>query len=108
MFDDDNDDDCTPADLTHLSETDLALHECLSGILANETAILDPDDADNLALVIVEELPDWAKAAPALLEALAHLLGAAECDCMEHKSNVWRSYMIDARAAIAKATRELS
>lgn len=43
-------------------------------------------------------------AAPELLEALLHMLGAAETDCMDDKSNVWRSYMIDARAAIAKAT----
>ena len=42
-------------------------------------------------------------AAPKLLAALAHMLGAAEADCMDDKSNVWRSYMLDARAALAKA-----
>lgn len=43
-------------------------------------------------------------AAPDLLAALSHLLGCAETDCMDDKSNVWRSYMIEARAAIAAAT----
>ena len=43
-------------------------------------------------------------AAPEMLEALATLIGCAETDGMDGKSNVWRSAMIDARAAIAKAT----
>jgi|LakMenEpi03Aug12_release.lakeMendotaPanAssembly.Ray.scaffolds.fasta_scaffold3384830_2 hypothetical protein len=42
-------------------------------------------------------------AGPELLEALATLVGIAETDCMDDKSNVWRSAMIDANAAIAKA-----
>ena len=42
-------------------------------------------------------------AAPEMLEALATLLGACEFDCMDDKSNVYRSAMIDARAAIARA-----
>lgn len=41
-------------------------------------------------------------AAPELLAAVATMLGAAEADCLDDKSNVWRSAMIDARAAIAK------
>lgn len=45
-------------------------------------------------------------AAPDLLAAVAHMLGAAESDNMDDNSNVWRSYMIDARAAITKATGE--
>ena len=45
-------------------------------------------------------------AAPDLLAAVAHMLGAAESDNMDDNSNVWRSYMIDARAAILKATGE--
>jgi hypothetical protein len=45
-------------------------------------------------------------AAPDLLEALCEMLGAAEIDCMDDKSNVWRGLMINARAAIAKATGE--
>lgn len=44
-----------------------------------------------------------AAAAPELLSALAAMLGAAEVDCVDDKSNVWRSAMIDAQAAIAKA-----
>ena len=39
-----------------------------------------------------------------LLAALAPMLGMAEADCMDDKSNVWRSAMITARAALAKAT----
>jgi hypothetical protein len=42
-------------------------------------------------------------AAPELLAALAALVGIAETDCMDDKSNVWRSAMLDADAAIAKA-----
>lgn len=45
-------------------------------------------------------------AAPELLEAISTMLGAAEADCLDDKSNVWRSAMIGARAAIAKATGE--
>lgn len=43
-------------------------------------------------------------AAPDLLRVVSEMLGAAETDGMDEKSNVWRSLMIDARAAIAKAT----
>lgn len=39
-----------------------------------------------------------------LLAALSSLLGALEVDAMDDKSNVYRSMMIDARAAISKAT----
>jgi hypothetical protein len=42
-------------------------------------------------------------AAPMLLHALATLVGIAEMDCMDDKSNVWRTAMLDADAAIAKA-----
>jgi hypothetical protein len=42
-------------------------------------------------------------AAPELLAALAALVGIAETDCMDDKSNVWRSAMLDAETAIAKA-----
>jgi hypothetical protein len=41
--------------------------------------------------------------APDLVAALATMLGVAEMDALDDKSNVWRSAMIDARAAIAKA-----
>ena len=42
-------------------------------------------------------------AAPDLLDALAVIVGIAELDCMDDRSNVWRTALIDARAAIAKA-----
>tara|TARA_R110000868_G_C10896172_1_gene763968 strand:+ start:260 stop:559 length:300 start_codon:yes stop_codon:yes gene_type:complete len=42
-------------------------------------------------------------AAPDLLAVLCEMLGAAETDLLDDKSNVWRSAMNDARAAIAKA-----
>ena len=42
-------------------------------------------------------------AAPALFEILSLMLGAAELECLDDKSNVWRSAMIDARAALAEA-----
>jgi len=37
-----------------------------------------------------------------LAAVLATMLGAAEIDCLDDKSNVWRSAMIDARDALAK------
>jgi hypothetical protein len=42
-------------------------------------------------------------AAPELLEALATLVGVAETDCLDDKSNVWRTAILNANAAIAKA-----
>ena len=38
-----------------------------------------------------------------LLAVLAPILGAAEIDCLDDSSNVWRSLMLEARAALAKA-----
>jgi hypothetical protein len=43
-------------------------------------------------------------AAPDLLAVLCEMLGAAETDLLDDKSNVWRSAMNDARQAITKAT----
>ena len=45
-------------------------------------------------------------AAPAMLEALSEMLGAAEMDCLDDKSNVWRSLMLHASSAIAAATKD--
>ena len=42
-------------------------------------------------------------AAPDLLAVVCEMLGAAETDLLDETSNVWRSAMISARAAIAKA-----
>jgi hypothetical protein len=43
-------------------------------------------------------------AASDLLAVLCEMLGAAETDLLDDKSNVWRSAMNDARQAIIKAT----
>jgi hypothetical protein len=45
-------------------------------------------------------------AAPDLLAVVCEMLGAAETDILDETSNVWRSAMISARAAIAKAKGE--
>ena len=37
-----------------------------------------------------------------LVVIVATMLGAAEIDCLDDKSNVWRSAMLDARAALKK------
>ena len=50
-----------------------------------------------------EENARLMAAAPELLAAISTLVGIAETDCMDDKSNVWRSAMIAADAAIAKA-----
>ena len=42
-------------------------------------------------------------AAPDLLAVVCEMLGAAETDLLDETSNVWRSAMISARAAISKA-----
>jgi hypothetical protein len=49
---------------------------------------------------------DLLSAAPVLLQLVSEMLGAAELDCLDERSNTWRSLMIDARAAIKKATGE--
>lgn len=49
-----------------------------------------------------------AAAAPDLLAALCELVGIAEFDLLDDKSNVWRSALINANAAIANATGEAS
>ena len=43
-------------------------------------------------------------AAPDILSNLIKLVGLAEFDCLDDKSNVWRSALIDSRLAIEKAT----
>ena len=60
------------------------------------------------------KLEDWTSeadarliaAAPDLLACLCEMLGAAEMDCMDDKSNVWRNLMSNAQVAIEKATGE--
>lgn len=56
-----------------------------------------PNEAANAKLIA---------AAPELLACLCEMLGAAEMDCMDDKSNVWRNLMSNAQVAIAKATGE--
>ena len=41
-----------------------------------------------------------------LVAALANLLGIAEADCLDDKSNVWRSAIIDGNAALANVKGE--
>jgi len=108
---DNSDDDNTTPDLTHLSESDLALHTSLAGILSGETAILDPDDADNLALVIVNEMPPVYNAAPELLEVLARCADFMGSVANSRRgpskvSDSFRQAYKDARSVIAKATGE--
>lgn len=105
--DSDNDDD-NGVDLSSLSENDLALHTSISSVLSCETSILDPDDADALALVIVNELPPVYNAAPELLEVLercADFMGSvANGDRGPSKvSATFLQAYNDARAAIEKA-----
>ena len=62
--------------------------------------------SDNLRVATVfRELANarLIAAAPELLRTLAELLGAAEVDCMDDKSNVWRNAMSSAQVALAKA-----
>lgn len=51
---------------------------------------------------------DLIAAAPGLLAVVCEMLGAAETDLLDDKSNVWRSAMISARAEIAKASGEVA
>ena len=44
--------------------------------------------------------------APTLLQILCEMLGVAQADCMDTKSNVWRNLMISAESVIEEATRE--
>ena len=57
---------------------------------------IDADTLDREAALVA--------AAPDLLAVICEMLGAAEIDLLDDKSNVWRSAMNNARAAIAKAT----
>lgn len=53
------------------------------------------------------DLVNAANGVDAMLAALERLLAVAEFDCLDDKSNVWRSNMLDARAAIARARGEV-
>ena len=57
------------------------------------------DFSDALALARRVQL---AAEAPAMLAALCDMLGAAEAEALDDKSNVWRSAMIEAAAIIAR------
>lgn len=88
-------------DLSGLSENDLALHESLSSILSCEDGVLHPDDADGLALVIVNEIPPVYNAAPDLLEACKKVLASIEHNIADDALPETRECL---RAAIALAT----
>ncbi len=60
------------------------------------------ENGDIIACIDGNDKPLYA-AAPDLLAIICEMLGAAETDLLDETSNVWRSAMISARAAIAKA-----
>jgi hypothetical protein len=72
--------------------------------------VYDPDSDNGDILAVVDADPEQSAeanarliaAAPDLLAVVATMLGAAEADALDDKSNVWRSAMLDARAALAK------
>lgn len=68
-------------------------HQTLTGATAGLIADIHKDEDARLLA-----------AAPELLACLCEMLGAAEMDCMDDKSNVWRNLMNNAQVAIAKAT----
>ena len=70
-------------------------HQTLTGATAGLIADIHKDEDARLLA-----------AAPELLACLCEMLGAAEMDCMDDKSNVWRNLMSNAQVAIAKATGE--
>lgn len=74
------------------------IRDCFRRPVAECAIYLGPDIEEANARLIA--------AAPELLAALCEMLGAADVDCLDDNSNVWRSAMIDARAAIAKAKGE--
>lgn len=53
---------------------------------------------------LMADAPTLLAQRDALAAALATMLGAADTDCLDDKSNVWRSAMLDARAALAALT----
>ena len=67
---DEDPDERSSVDLSGLTDSECVLHTIISEIVSRETSVLDPDDSDILALVVVEQLPEVYKAAPELLEAL--------------------------------------
>ena len=79
------------------------LHTTISAILARETSVLDPDDADSLAAVLVNDLPAVYKAAPELLTLLHRLLYGVLA-IPELPPTIAQLDIEQARAAINKAT----
>ena len=70
----------------------------LMGNAVNNEGELYDDSVENLTAILA--MQDSHKD---LLAVVCEMLGAAEADILDDKSNVWRSAMISARAAIAKA-----
>ncbi len=70
--------------------------ECFEDELNNENINIDN------SFVYIEQ-PPMLNSAPKLLKALATMLGISEADCLDDKSNVWRSAMINAQQAINEA-----
>lgn len=69
----------------------------------NTGEIIDAEDGQLIATTsgsATNEQANLLAAAPDLLKCLCEMLGAAEIDCMDDKSNVWRSLMLNAQAAV--------
>lgn len=62
-------------------------------------AYVSPTDCDTFTRDAVRAVNAHDK----LVEVVATMLGAAEVDALDDKSNVWRSAMVDARAALTLA-----
>lgn len=60
-------------------------------------------DENEAAEKVRKETERKAACFDTLVEALATMLGCAETDCLDDKSNVWRSAMIDAGDALKEA-----
>lgn len=63
-------------------------------------AIVDPGDIFRDLDRDPAELAGLFADAPKMLALIAYMLGAAEADCLDDKSNEWRSHMIAARALL--------
>ena len=90
-----------------LTASESELRKKIATILRRETSVLDPADANGLALVVVEDLPVVYRTAPELLEALKAMFnrytGLVASGDAGHWDAETEEGVIKARAAIAKA-----
>lgn len=85
---------CDYGDFSVFSEAGAEIARVVPGNEDGGRTLSDAEMEANLNLIA---------ASPTLLAALAAIVGIAEADCLDDKSNVWRSAMVEAEAAIAKA-----